>query len=246
MGTVNTHIDNNAKGVYLDWINGYGPQPTQEVLDHVAHCEACRIELMELGDILSDKTDVAKENKPARKFTYYFARIAAILIGVSLVVFLIQFLFPEEQAVEMAIEPKEKVIPQQLDSIETKKEIISQPIIVQHDTIQYAANFTPNPALETLIRAKFRGKGTKVLGKETEALTLIQGEMLTIDLEQFSSPIEELEVLSNLGAQMHHSQISSPDFNVKLVLDPGLYYWKVSGYEGLVHVGRLKVRSSSN
>ncbi|MCD6346967.1 MAG: hypothetical protein J7L96_06040, partial [Bacteroidales bacterium] len=86
------HPDENTKAHYADWLRGIAHKPDREVMEHVANCEQCKAEILEVADIMDELEQI--ENARKRQTRLIIFRSAAALVAVIMVALIIQFLKP--------------------------------------------------------------------------------------------------------------------------------------------------------
>lgn len=255
MDKSNTHIDNNSKAQYIDWLRGQGDKPDEVVIEHVASCYQCKEEILELSEIL-DKEDRFMDHRWLRKSkSQLLIRAAAVLVGVIVVALAIEFLKPDKRPIQIVHDDTDTVQLTPADSAFNTKDAIFQeakddsPVIkiIQHDTIKYAANFEPNQGLEVLINAHFRSKTVKGESyKEKRQVVYHSGDKFIFDLGRFVNSKVVLSIVDHSGSKI--AQIESDGNSNNIVLDwkPGLYYWKLSTSEELLELGKFRLYSQGN
>lgn len=114
----------------------------------------------------------------------------------------------------------------------------------------FAANFTPSPHLESLMKQAQRSSmlllsvasprsGETVFSKEIEFRWQILAENDLVD-----SPLE-LKILSNQERLIHSAQIKGHEYRLREPLVPGLYYWTLGYREETLHLDKFLINTSN-
>ncbi len=245
------HIDENATAQYIDWIRNQGQKPDQDVVDHVSDCESCRSEIMELADVLDQEDRKISVSSKSYKLGPII-RAAAVLAAVLVVALAIQFLRNDPKDVTIVEDITDSTDVMRQDSIEEHPEIVKDKserpveIVIQHDTIQYAANFEPNPALEVLYQAHFRSNQSDLDTIFRDEYNYHQGDTLWLDFSFIQASKLSAALLSNSGQELTIIDATEGIVTLYLNFSPGLYYWKLVTSDELLLVGKLKIFSKSN
>ena len=254
MDNNNTHIEQNSKAQYIDWLRGQGEKPDESVIEHVAECYECKEEILELSDIL-DKEDVTiHKRQPTKLSTKLIMRFAAVLIGVIVVVLAIEFLRPDENVIHIVSDDTDSVQVTSRDSLNNAEDLKiheenNNPVvtIVQHDTIKFADNFAPNKGLEILINAQFRSNTIVDESKKGQQLAVYYiGDTFNFGFSLYENHNVVLTIVDHSGESI--DQLTPEDDSNAVVLDwePGLYYWKLSTSDELLDLGKFRLYSKNN
>ncbi|MEA1878181.1 MAG: hypothetical protein U9N86_15155 [Bacteroidota bacterium] len=248
MDEVKQHIDENAIAGYVDWVRKEGPRPEESILDHVASCSNCKSSILELTEML-DGVDQAGKHEKGRKIQLNLVlRAVAVLAGVLAVALIVQFLKPEKAELEVAklnddsvhiISPQVELENDTILLEDTSRAEVIE--IIQHDTILFAANYTPNPGLEALVEARFRSVAKNGIEKDLIPETLRTGEKLTLDFSSIDGNEIEFIVVNNIGDDMKTILPQRSIVSIELNFDPGLYYWKIISSDEILLLGKFRL-----
>ncbi len=245
------HIDDNATAQYIDWLRNQGEKPDQDVVDHVSECESCRLEIMELADVL-DHEDRKVNSSSKSNTLVLIIRAAAVLAAVLVVALAIQFLRNDPNEVTIVEDTSDSTEIMMQDSIEEHPEVVEEgsegrvEIVIQHDTIQYAANFEINPALEILYKAHFRSTKPNLETNYRTENTYFQGDTLSLDFSSEQESKLSVSLLSNTGKEISQLDAIEGKITLQLKYAPGLYYLKLVTSDELLLVGKLKIFSKTD
>ena len=240
------HINANQTAAYIDWIRKEGKPPEKEVLEHVASCQACKQEILELAGVLDD-LDQNEKKSGRQAWLNPLIRVAAVLAGVTIVALAIQFFrHPSaDQAIAGQDQDSTQITPtdhQVLPDSTLQEPTASEPVmIIQHDTVLYAANFEPDTGLEILMESHFRSDGGN--DRVVQQAIFKTGSRIKLsDLTAVDSG-DEFTLLNNRGEMLR--RLKRSDWTQGLILDyqPGLYYWKITDQRGILLSGRFKLFS---
>lgn len=251
-----THIDENAKAGYIDWLRGEGSRPAREIIDHVADCRACREEILELSELLDQQDVTSTKREPRKQRISSLLRIAAVFGGIVLVAIALYFLTQEDPSSDVQItekSPSEHLLSEQDSlpedsSFQNEREGIETPVIVaQHDTIRFASAFLPNPELEILVHLNFRSsEGALDVFKAAIPETLSRESEVILTWGAFSEdPDIRIVILDNTGTEVFSKRPEEKAEALDLSFPPGVYYWKLIQPDGLVGAGKFRLYSSA-
>lgn len=247
------HIDTNAKAAYIDWLRGEGPKPDPGIVRHVEGCTVCKEEVLELAGILDELTPEDLRLTSRKQNLTLLVRAAAVLIGVTLVALMIQFLRHDKEEIILVNDQTDSVEivdslqhhPDEPDSLLLEPDKEPFKLVIQHDTIKYAQNFIPDQGLESLVVSHFRNSSFQDSILRLKEDYSIDEELL-VKMPKSMGAKASFALLSNQGKTLLHKKLKDEDLVVKLSYLPGLYYWKMADSEGLIVVGKFILHSKAD
>jgi len=250
------HLDENMMAGYADWLNQVGPQPDEEILEHVAACKECKIEILSLADLVAkldaevaSRTGSFRSNFPWR----LVLRTAAALAGVFLLALLIEFILPDNKSNELVDRIPGQTDESIQDSGNQKNDsrdhqfIPATEVTNEEDPAKWAENFEINEAYETLIGATYRADiTTKIIAPEFDQLIDVRTPLVVI-LADDSTEILDMIILNNKGDKTRSLKIYRDTTSHDIMdLNPGLYYWKLQNKDELLQVGKFRITAFKN
>ncbi len=234
------HLNELDQAVYIDWLRKKGPTPQQTLLDHVGICEDCKAQIIagaDLMDVIEKEGLVIKKQR-----RLIFLRSVAAMIIIVLTALAIQFLRPKSPDTEMADNQNDSIEIERKDSSATepvRNEL--HPVGIMHDTIRYAARFTPNMALDAIVEARFRGQGAHIsFSLPTDTLLWCSAKTkIYYDLPDEASA--QFILLNNRANTVETLELSAQESLLSLDYQPGLYYWRLLLNNELIQAGRIKI-----
>lgn len=130
--------------------------------------------------------------------------------------------------------------------------VLASPLFRGQDAAEdYAANFTPSPRLESLMKQALRSSdlsfsvasphnGETFFPGEIEFRWQIQGRNAPLD-----SPLE-LKILNNHETEIHSAQVEGHEYRLREPLASGLYYWTLDYRGETLHLGKFFINTSSH
>lgn len=98
--------------------------------------------------------------------------------------------------------------------------------------------FEEDPMIEPLVGMAFREDSFSVI-LPLPGDTLKAGESFTIEYQGKEKTVLQLELMDNQGKEVYRSEVSSGYHVAGKELLPGLYYWKISEGQKLLHLGKI-------
>ena len=234
-------------------------QLPREVKEHMASCEICMQQAIELyalmenidEAVLGKHPSLNKEKKSPRK---RYIRLGLVSAAATLALLLYWFsleetaLGPAPEAIRPAIKdtlnlPQEvpQQVPQALEEETPIQKTVPKPAPLPKEPEQYAYNFEPSEELEELTGAITRSNLIKIDKPQLDA-TLKVGQIISFAWQQSEQVPFFLIVLTNNEEILLRTEVSSGTYDYKEKLPPGLYYWKLETEDDLVHVGKFFIR----
>ena len=241
------HLDENGISIYVDYLKGRATALPEKIRQHVADCATCRLAVMEVADLLdrveepaaeyAAQTDRQPTVAPKRKSTCLWrvvGRIAAGLAAVLVLAWFIQKMLPDRQS---STHIAGKHTTDSIFSTYTKDSTSFIP-----DTIRYAQAFTPDPAYENLMKARYRGINRSELQAPAAATHLAPGDTLWMHWKPKQGEQYLIRIIDNHEKEVALIHPSSPgEVAWTIRLKPGRYYWKFEGEKELYKVGSILV-----
>jgi len=237
-----THPSEIDQARYVDWLRNQGPKPDEALLNHVATCEQCQSELIELAE-LGDTIDGEEKVKGPKRLSIVWRSAAAIVL-VLLGALAIQFI--KDHGAEKSHQQTNRYSNQNVDN-----DVLDEPVsnagdpALQADTLLFAANFQPNKALNSLIEASFRSNEHSVVIFWPSDTVLYKPFSITTELKVPDGHAQFI-LYNNRGFELTRTDLNETYLTLEQDLEPGLYYWKVLNNSELMQVGLVRLYRSRN
>ena len=167
------HLTEEGIGLYVDGLKlGRMSELPAEILEHVAECGKCRMEIVELHQVLEEVSyaegsahpyfdRVPAKSPEQSRIPYAVAAILVLAIGVTYIVS--TFSTREEQGGQ--VETSGKTAMTRPDTTHTRKPALvkEQPAKKQPRDKVLASNFEPSPNLEDLVGSAVRSSSIEVM-----------------------------------------------------------------------------------
>jgi hypothetical protein len=261
-GSPPEHLDENELAQYAEYLRHETPHIPERLAAHVESCSYCRAELMAITDMLGELPDLAEEpiapilaappgwsRKPL--FTgKRLLRSAAAVAAIFLLSWGVLQVLPDRPMREpvAGTTDKNKMTPENrgIASREHPEKDSSATAVVASDTVLYASAYVPDPALESLVNARYRsGRDPGVAGPDRGSV-FAPGDTLRISWSEGTKDEFMMDILDNRGNRMQRITAGkAARIDWKIDLKPGLYYWKFVGKDELWKVGRFRVITGS-
>jgi hypothetical protein len=238
--TTKQHLDDQAIGLYVDALklDRLDKLPAY-IVEHVADCEACKQQVMQLYRVLKDldysrlgpHPYLGRARTPRQRVMLYrIAAVLAVAIGLAVTLYYVGSRQGEH--------PVRSQLRQDQRSDTSGTSVPPAPKVTQSE---YAANFIPSIDMEDLVGMKTRSGGLTVLSpKIGEAISF----PLTFRWEGMNGPFE-LRILTNTQSERLRLKVDSSQVRLKEKLVPGLYYWILRKEGETLYIGKFSVGRSS-
>ena len=232
------HLDENGIALYVDALHlEHLSQLPKEILQHVEHCEECKLQIVEVFDLVQEGMEEKTIQHPffdikPSKMHYFIQsyRIAAIFILAALIGTL-YFLFIQK---ELTVTPEISKSLLLNDSVKAHKNISSQKPI--NDLL--ADSFSPSPNLDDVVHTEYRSSTIEVISPENGAIV---HSPISFHWNQYDKPVK-IKILTNREITILTSIVQKNTFVTAKTFPPGLYYWKLESDDELLFVGKFFVR----
>lgn len=250
------HLTEDDLAAYADWLTHTKSEPSESIRDHVANCQHCRSEVMEIADIVRE-TERLGAMPPANRSARIgrpgwntIFRIAASVAAVFVLALLIQKFWPDHKTKPPMAErvdssetgPADSLQQQDIQQVPVERGEVPPSVQALSDTIRYAQNFEPNPMYESLIGAVFRAAHDPKLRSPEIGHIVEPGDTLEFIWNHDPEEKFALRVLTNRDEKVAMLIPEQPGRLTWIVpVRPGLYYWKFEGAERLYNIGKIRV-----
>ncbi len=233
------HLTDEQLAIYSHFLKGnYTKDLPSEITEHIANCDICASQAVDLSFIIED---VEKELSPNKKIKSYTLRnwlIAASILLPIIIWISIQISsknqkekFAEKQEIEDTIdttnEVQNKITPNLPNIGNTNKKKYKMGTSPKNNK-NLLASYTPNPENEKLynnFKSKMLGKKIKVITKND--IRLSKNKTILFEWKNPENINLIIEVFDNKGTNIISKNINGKVFQVNNKLNNGLYYWKL-------------------
>jgi len=227
------------------------------LLEHVAHCEVCQhegIQLYGLLTTLSEKQeDQDEEDNPEQSGSRRnpIWRWALVALTAVLAFYIYRTIpidaptpAPTQQPATPSATPNQFMNPQQQPAdrpvADTQKpEKTEKP---SDGMAQYAANFIPSEQLESLSGEVFRSAGVTASAPAKEQVFKPQA-LVRFEWKNDAATPLQIILLDNRGKELLRQDVVGNEFSWQSPDRPGLYYWKLESPDDLLYVGKFLLKS---
>ena len=236
--TEQQHLNENGIALYVDALQvDHLSKLPKEILQHVEHCEECKLQIVEVSDLIQEhvkegiRQQPLVEGRPAKVYTIMQSyRMAAIFILAAFIGTL-YFLLTQKDSHGPS---KNAELFLSTDSVNVQKEPSSQK--PSNDLL--AESFSPSPNLDDLVQTEFRSATIEVISPENGAIV---HSPISFRWSPYGKPLK-IKILTNREITIQTSIVQKNTFVTTKTFSPGLYYWKLETEDELLFVGKFFVK----
>ncbi len=238
------HLSDEGIALYVDALNlGRTRELPLRVLEHVEDCLTCKEEVTGLLALVPAGHaaeagphpffDRPAERTSERRILYRMAAGMAAVIGIGVLTYMLVFRGSDRPT--PGATPVVQVRPD-TSAIDTGRPAAPRST-PSHELL--AARFEPSPELEDLLHSTTRSAETSVRSP-ANGITLQPGALFAWSTDE--RPPFTITVMDNHRHTVRTIRSAATAVTWKDTLTPGLYYWKLSAGDELLHVGSFIVR----
>lgn len=245
------HLSEEEIALYAEALsNGNYTELPGHIKKHIAECDQCAAEAVDLYDIIKSAESFSLKAKKLSKMLYAMGIAATALILITLTLIFTHSQDFDSSSVKYAQK-----------KIELKKHLPSKKILV--DTFldptpkQFhqkspkqnllAQAYKPNANLENLaerFKGSLRSQDTNI--KTPHTLVVTKSKQIVLEWEIYPKTTLYIELYNNIGEKILEKQTSENKSNIEEKLSLGLYYWKLFTEDfDLLFCGRILVKELS-
>jgi len=241
------HLSDEAIAMYADAMQQnkeYNLPPT--VLKHVEDCLQCKKNVFAIYEINKNKDSIESNSHALRNNTGNFLRIAAALILIIGIGFLLYNIIGVNKTKTTPItdlkstESQHKVkSPIEKDSATIPKKSLPAPQIKQNEL---ALNTQESEMFEGLINSSYRSNEVEITSPRLNQL-FSPTQMIIFQFKSDNPSTYIIKLYNNKGEKIFQSEaFSNTRYSLRKKLPVGLYYWKLEMQEDLLYVGKIFVK----
>jgi hypothetical protein len=243
--TTNNHLSENGIALYVDAIKleRIDNLPAT-IVHHVEECEECKMQIMEVAELLANEQYDKTMDHPFFGFKKYsnstfpgIYRIAAVFVIAAFIGTIYYFLANKtpnalQNKQTVAVQQKQLSVPNDSSTIQSKQTAskLTQDLL--------AANFEPSPNLDDLVQTQFRSTTIEIISPAVGEVVI---NPIIFRWKQYDKRLT-IKILSNKESTLVSSSLSGDSFTTSKKIAPGLYYWKLETDDELLFVGKFLVK----
>jgi hypothetical protein len=241
-----SHLSNEDVALYVDALKLQRTRDLpDEVRDHVANCQDCRIEITGLFSILAEENYATmgphpyfgKTGESKGKKTRWIYQVAALVaggVGISILAYFIYSGRWDSTPGATHVSSRET---RSGEAVTAESSTMKRPEASGEGT--YADNYVELPELESLVAAETRSAGIDVV---SPSIGVVVHKPIVFEWKTDSDAPLMLSIMTNKDSLVHRSRIATLPYVLTSGLKRGLYYWKLENGEEVVFVGKFLVR----
>ncbi len=251
MKNINKHLSEEELAIYAHLLKEKKvEQAKPETKEHIANCNQCATEAIELSFVLDQVMINTEQSKKAKKLQInflYWAVAASILLG--LFVWFSPSIWQDKVIEQSAQEMKKK----KNDTVQTKKEAVkfeNTQIIPKEKDFSFQKNskellaYQTNKDLELLyedFKGNMRGEEIKINTKNE--ITVASGKAILLQWQNTESVPLTIELFDHKGSNILSEETTKNSYKIEKNIKPALYYWKLYNEEfDLLFCGKIIVK----
>ena len=228
-------------------------QLPKSVHEHITMCDACHLEAMALYAIIAEKDYKSLGNHPffeKQPASTLYIRLTYAALAVAASIFALLYFNTREDLSPSSTpnsQPTQAVVDSstQIQPIQTPKAEIPQPekkpAPAPPEQEQLALNFEISENLEGLVGEYTRSGAILVESPLPEAAFKV-GQFISFAWQLEESEPIRLIIVNNLEKEILSLPLKTEQYQYKVNLPEGLYYWKLENEDDLLYVGKFFVR----
>ena len=251
MKNIHKHLTTEELATYAQLLQeNRVEQAEQEIIDHIANCDQCSSEAIELSFVLDEVSEIKQIRKTkSRSLNYlYWGLAASILIAVF--VWLSPAIWQDNSIEQSAQKEEISVEKDTLNALKKSIEIVlpkgisNNKGIVKPKLQKELLAYQTNKDLE-LLYEDFKGnmRGEEVVITTKSEININFGKPILVQWKNTESLPLTIELFDHKGSNILSEETNTSSFNIEQKLKPALYYWKLYNEEfDLLFCGKIVVR----
>ncbi len=243
------HLTEEEIALYAEALSsGYLTSMPMHIKKHVAECDQCAAEAVDLYDIIKSVDSYSAKVKRPAKMLYIAGIAATALIFITLTLIFTHNKDLDSSSFKYAqkkIELHKKLPSKKIkaDTLPNQMQITVKPL----EKKLIAQAYEPNKNLEKLserFKGNLRAQDTNI--KTPHTLVVTKSNRIVLEWEIHPKTTLYLELYNNRGEKILEKQTSENVIEIEEEYSPGLYYWKLFTEDfDLLFCGRILVKELS-
>lgn len=240
--TSNAHLSDEAIALCVDALRlGQTSQLPEEITAHVAECLTCKVQILELSELLPEDhytgigthPFLVKEPATRWRITARAYRVAAAIVITLGATLLGYYVMVQKNSRDNSA--RDHIAASDTTIMEREKP--GPPASPARGYL--AENFVPSSNLEDYLTAQYRSASVDIVSPLPGDTVK---DRIIFSWAKVGSRRSVIKVLSNKERTVYSASTSTQRHVVTLHLVPGLYYWKLEEDDELLYVGKFFVR----